>query len=447
MAVTITDPAETLGRARVPRIAAAAAVVMLAVAVVSGLVWYTGREDNTASASSTTAATTEHPAAGLERKVESTPTNAGAWAALGASYVDRASANSDPADYPRAERALLRSLELAPDGNWEALGGMAALAAGRHDFAGALNYAERARDLNPRNLFVRAVLVDALTELGRYPEAVEAAQAMIDLRPNLSSFARVSYQRELHGDVPGAFSAMEEALTTASTRDDRAFATYYLGEIEWQRGNVDAAARHFEAVLRIDPASAPATAGLGRVAAARGDLAGAIARYEEAVAAFPDPETLKELAELHILRGNKAEAAKRIGEFERSNAAQAANGVDVNLEIALFSADHRQDLDRGLHAASEEWRLRQSVHVADALAWQLFVNGRPDEALEYANRALDLGTRSAQFHFHRAEIERALGQVEAARADYEAALAINRNFSILHRATAERALAELASQA
>ena len=49
-----------------------------------------------------------------------------------------------------------------------------------------------------------AVTVDALVELGRYDEAATALQRMVDLKPNLAAYARVSYFRELHGDLDGA---------------------------------------------------------------------------------------------------------------------------------------------------------------------------------------------------------------------------------------------------
>src|SRR4029079_9298719 len=108
-----------------------------------------------------------------------------------------------------------------------------------------------------------------------------------------------------------------------------------------------------------------------------------------------------------------------------------ANGVNVDLEVALFSADHGLDLADGLGAARAECSRRQSVQVADALAWQLHANGRDREALGYANKALALGTRNASFHYHRAVIEEALGRRDAARTDLVAALDINPSFSTL----------------
>jgi len=402
------------------------------------------RSSSGTAPSSTDGAVADSSLARLERRVAEAPDDAEAWAALGAAYVDHARVNSDPSAYPKAEQALDRSLALDSSGNWQALAARGALGAGRHDFATALQFSEQARALQPNSSFILGIIVDALTELGRYPEAVEAAQDMVDLRPELGSYARVSYQRELHGDIPGAIDALSLALRAASAPGDKAFALYHLGELEWNRGDVAAAAAHYESALRADPTASQALAGLGKVAAARGDIDTAIAQYSQAVEAFPDPEALKELGELHLLAGDRTLADERFAQSAAENAEQAAAGVDINLEIALFGADHRRDLDEGLAAARQEWELRHSIHVADALAWQLFAHGQYDEALLYANTALELGTRSALFHFHRAEIQRALGNRTAALADYEQALSINPNFSFLHRDVAQQAMTELA---
>ncbi|HEX7332829.1 MAG TPA: hypothetical protein VF290_15095, partial [Pyrinomonadaceae bacterium] len=56
--------------------------------------------------------------------------------------------------------------------------------------------------------------------------AVQAAQRMIDLRPDSSSYARVSYLRELHGDTEGAIQAMTLALKAANPNDPEGMEWY-----------------------------------------------------------------------------------------------------------------------------------------------------------------------------------------------------------------------------
>ena len=119
-----------------------------------------------------------------------------------------------------------------------------------------------------------------------------------------------------------------------------------------------------------------------------------------------------------------------------------ANGVNTDLELALFDADHG-DPEAALRAARAEWNRRHSVHVADALAWALHVNGLDREAVTYSRRALSLGTRNAQFLYHAGMIELALGNTAGARDLLGRALAINPHFSVMHAPNAARALERL----
>jgi len=120
----------------------------------------------------------------------------------------------------------------------------------------------------------------------------------------------------------------------------------------------------------------------------------------------------------------------------------AANGVNVDLELAQFFADHGEP-GRALAVAEAEMELRDTVHTADALAWALRANGRLQEAADASERALRLGTHSAMLLFHAGMIRYELGDAVAARELLGEALDRNPHFSILHAATAERVLARL----
>ena len=90
--------------------------------------------------------------------------------------------------------------------------------------------------------------------------------------------------------------------------------------------------------------------------------------------------------------------------------------MNTDLEIALFEADHAGpgSARAALRAARAEWEKRTSVHVADALAWALYANGRYREAAAASEQALRLGTRNALFLFHAGMIRLRLG-IEAPR--------------------------------
>jgi tetratricopeptide (TPR) repeat protein len=379
----------------------------------------------------------------LQERLRTDPTDARSWAALGFAYVQEARVSADPTYYPKAEGALRRSTSLQPNANVEAFAGMASLAAARHDFSGALRWAERARAANPYNATVRAILGDALIELGRYQEAFAQFQRMIDLRPDVSTYARVSYAQELQGNVPGAVRAMEAAYRAAGTPSDSAWASYYLGELQWNQGNVARAEAYYLRGTRIDPTFVPNDEGLAKVAAARGEVEQALKDYASVIQRYPLPQYVLEYGDL-AASANRSDLASRQYElFAAEVRLFAANGVRTDLETALFDADHARDVAAGLRAARAEWAARHSTTVADALAWALYANGRYREALSFANRALALGTKSAPFLFHRGMIERAMGRRAAARQDIAEAIDINPQFSFLWSGRAAGILASL----
>jgi tetratricopeptide (TPR) repeat protein len=377
----------------------------------------------------------------LQQRLRDVPGDWNAANDLGLAYVQEARITADPSYYPKAEAILRSSLGTHPQDNPGAYVGLAALAAARHDFSGALVYGERAKRLDPYDGAVYGVIGDAFVELGRYDSAAGAMQRMVDTTPGLSSYARISYLRELHGDVHGAVIAMQAARDVAGTPEDTSWAAYQLGELAWNAGDVREAASHYREATQLDPTWVPPAAGLAKVAWARGDTEAAIARYRDVVARVPQPEYVIALGDLLRAAGDRAGAREEYGLARAEAALFRANGVDVDLEIALFDADHGHPRP-GLRAARDEWARRHSIHVADAYAWALHAAGRDRAALGYERRALALGTRNASFRYHLGMIELALGRREAGVADLRAALRINPHFSILGSSVARSALAK-----
>lgn len=377
------------------------------------------------------AASLSQAIAQLQARLKVLPDDWRSYARLGLAYVQEARVTADPTYYPKAEGVLARSLALNGNDNVVALIGMASLHAARHDFTGALTWAERAVAAGPSNADAYAVLGDAQVELGRYPEAFDTFQRMVDLRPELSTYARVSYALELQGQQDQAMSAMRLALDAAGSPSDGAWAWNQLGELEFSRGHLGRAEDAYRTAVRVDPAFIPPHAGLAKVEAAKGLFAAAIGDYTWVVDRFPSPEYVIALGDVLSVSGATEQAARQFALVDAEERLFQANGVNVDLEIALFDADHRVHLAEGLAAARAEWGRRRSINVADALAWTLYASGRFEEALGYSDQALRLGTRNALFLFHRASIERALGDTAAARRDLSTALDINPSFSVL----------------
>ncbi|HEX2424908.1 MAG TPA: tetratricopeptide repeat protein, partial [Actinomycetota bacterium] len=266
----------------------------------------------------------------LQQRLRDAPGDWNAANGLGLAYVQEARITADPSYYPRAEAILNASLETHPHDNPGAYVGLAALAAARHDFAEALRDGERAKRLDPYDGAVYGVIGDALVELGRYDAAAAAFQTMVDTSPGLSSYARVSYLRELRGDVPGAITAMQAARDVAGTPQDTSWAAYQLGELAWNAGDVAEAAARYREASQLDPSWVPPLAGLAKVAWARGDATRAIAGYRDVVARSPLPGYVVALGDLLATTGDREGTREQYGLARAEAALFRANGVNVD---------------------------------------------------------------------------------------------------------------------
>lgn len=412
----------------------ALAVAFLAVVLtVSGALGLTSSGDRAGPPSgSAVAATALPPGAGrdltatiesLQQTLRRVPGDHQSWATLGLAYVEQARISGNPAFYPRAEEAVARSLDVEPVDNAAAHAAAAALAAARHDFTGALHEADEALAVDPYDPGALAVRVDALTELGRYGEQLQALRVADRRQPGIPVFARWSYALELRGDLDAAAGVLRRAAVSASPAD-LAFLSTLRADLDRRRGDLAAASRQLRVALRQSPGYVPALASRARLAVARGDLQAAARRWQAVVDQLPLPEYLTELGELHLALGQRAEARRQFSVVAATIQLLAANGVDTDLETALFEADHGSRAD-ALRVARAEWRRRTSVHVADVLAWALHVNGRDHAGLRIARLATRLGTEEARLWLHRGVIEAELGLDTAARAHLRHGLAVD----------------------
>ncbi|MEU3520357.1 hypothetical protein ABZ770_34690 [Streptomyces sp. NPDC006654] len=388
-----------------------------------------------------------------ELRVREHPKDARAWAVLGAAYVARARRTDGTADYPKAEQALRTSLQVAAKGNTEALGGLAALANARRDFAEGRRYAEEALKAAPKRWATYPMLIDACDGLGDYKAARAALDKLMALKVGAAVrpavMARASAVYRDRGWREDAVAQVTDAAAAAGTPAEQAAYLTQAGQLAWERGEREDALRHFEAAVRLDADQWAARAGQGRALAALGRTRDALSAYREALAHRAAPQVSLELAELYESLGMAEQAHTQFGLMRAQVEKELAAGVDDDLLIGQYEADHG-DPEEGVQRLTAEWERQPGIEVADALGWALHRTGDDQEALRYASIATDStkggGVRSALYAFHRGMIERDLDEDASARRHLQDALRVNPYFSPLQAPVARSALAALGEE-
>jgi tetratricopeptide (TPR) repeat protein len=379
----------------------------------------------------------------LQDHLRLNPEDTTAYGQLGLALLQRARESGDASFYSQAEQALAEALKRDPQ-QFEAILGRGSLALARHDFTEALRWGEQALALNPYRGQVYGIIGDAQVELGQYEAAAKTIQKMVDTRPELASYSRVSYQRELHGDTAGAITAMQMAVDSGlATAEGTLWVQTQLGHLYFNSGDLAQAEQTYRHALQLRPNYVYAQAGLAHVRAAQGRYKEAIKLYQKIGEQLPLPEFVIALGELYEVNGQPAKAEQQYDLVRAIQQLNTSAGMNVDMEMALFNADHGTDPAQALPQARAAYTARPSIYGADTLAWALYRAGNYAEAQHYSQEAQRLGTRDAMLHYHAGMIAYALEDSAVARKHLQQAIAINPYFSVRYASQAQALLAKL----
>ncbi|WP_420460520.1 tetratricopeptide repeat protein [Neolewinella sp.] len=297
--------------------------------------------------------------------------------------------------YPAALKMLNEALELNhagarnPNLEFDALAAKAGVELSQHDFQDALATAKSAVSINPYNAQVYGAVVDANVELGNYQEAIAAADKMNEIRPDLRSYSRVSYLREIHGDVDGAIEAMKRAVNAgAPGYESTAWARLTLGELYRRYGQPEQAAAQYETILQERPNYPFAIAAQAELAMDRKDYDEAERLLNEAKAIIPEVGYYVDLAELYTLQGRDEEATAIEKEIMVMLQDDVDSGHNMDMEYATLYRDQYADYDKALEYMLKEYRVRpDNIDVNRMLASIYVKRGNMDKAKEHLEKA------------------------------------------------------------
>ncbi|MBN9389336.1 MAG: tetratricopeptide repeat protein [Chloroflexi bacterium] len=400
-----------------------------------------GTSNRTAPGASLGPSQTDQQIATYQDKLRANPNDAAGQSNLGLLYLQKAREVGDPTFYNKAEAVFNAALKIEPQ-NATALGGLGSLYLSRHEFQKGLDFGKQAFNAAPSS-YALGVIADAQTQLGLMDDATNTVQKMVDARPDLSSYSRVSYIRELYGDDDGAIQAMQQAVDAgAEGTENRAWVTYELGLLYFNKGDFDTAEKTYNEALQFYPNYVYAQAGLAYIKAAKGDLNGAITILKDVTQRFPLPEFLISLGDIYTLAGQTQPANQQYQLVQGIMQIYRDNGVVTDMELALFQADTNNNLPQALAEARQAAANRGIYKTQDVLAWTLYKTGDYQAAAEASKKALALGTNDRLAFFHAGMIAAKLGQKDDAKSYLQKAL-VNPGFSFLYANEARQTLASL----
>lgn len=374
--------------------------------------------------------------------IERSPNSASGYNQLAVAYIQLARETGDFSLNSKAVTAVNRALEVEPENSMsQKLQGSLLLTF--HRFPEALDAGTKLQQKYPQDAFVYGVLTDANVELGNYEEAVKDVQQMVDLKPTMESYARVSHVRSLYGDTKGAIEAMDLAarIVHPLDKESQAWCRVFLGNEYFKAGKYKEAEAVYDIALKDFPEYHFALAGKGRARMAAGDYENAIKFMKQSQDRIPLTQTVIDLGDLYEKTGSTEKADEQYKLVEVIEQKLGLNNDQRTL--ALFWGDHDLKLDEALEIAAREHATREDVYTADVYAWCLYKKGRFEEAKAAVTEAMRIKNKDARIFYHAGMIEKALGNKKEARQFLQTALQTNPAFDLLQAENAKAALAEL----
>jgi tetratricopeptide (TPR) repeat protein len=328
--------------------------------------------------------------------IETNPKDFKSKLMLALAYVEESRITGDHAHYDQAALTLLDDVIANEPTNVDALCGKATVLLSQHHFSDALVVAKEAEKLVNTKASVYGLLCDANVELGNYEEAVKMADKMVSLRPDIRSYSRVSYLREIYGDYPGAIQVMKLAVSSGYPgMEQTEWARMILAHLYESTGQLDSAQLQYGIAL-AERASYPyALAGLGKIEKARGNFGEAIKYYEQASSIMSEFSFTDELTDLYRLTKQNERAKKTAAAVITMLSPMGAvdeeiegHGHYADKELAYAFIKTGQYDSALVHAEIEYARRPKNIDVCETMAWVNYKKGNFKAADTHITQAL-----------------------------------------------------------
>lgn len=317
--------------------------------------------------------------------------------------------------YPAAQELLesiLAEKEVPDDIRFLTLTTLAGVQLSQHEFQQALESGSAAIALNDHNAQIHGVMVDAYVELGQYENAVKMADKMVAIRPDIRSYARVSYLREIHGQVDGAIEAMQMAVQAGLPgTEETAWAALQLGELLERYGYQKEAEEVYRGIIEERKDYPFAIANLANLEKEKGNIEEAEKLLKKACGIIPEVGFYQDLAALYQQTGRQEEAQQLIQDVKMMLQEDVESGHRMELEYADVYENLEKDLDKALEFALKAYNERPKNIDVNRLLARLYLKKQAyEKAREHLNKAAATNSKDPDL----LALQQAVGQLSAA---------------------------------
>ncbi|HVR83179.1 MAG TPA: tetratricopeptide repeat protein [Planctomycetota bacterium] len=342
-------------------------------------------------------------------------------AALAGTCLRKAKQTGQSRWIDEAEEAARRSLEVLPVSNAAAPLALARAAQMRHDFDRSIRLCNQVLQERPQESGAWALKATALLGVGRLEEALVAADSLIERVPLSENLALRAVILASRGDEREALHDFRKAWSLEEPGDPEgsAWLRAMWARLSLQRGRREEAEDLLQEALRIRPFHGLALGLLGDLERERGDLDAADRHYAAAYQSTSDPVFLARRA--RVRSGQAARELRTAAE----KALREAPGHQIQLARVLLDQGTPESAAEALTISEEQARSRRNAETLDVLARARLATGRLSEARQAVREALRTGILDASLHLLAADIETRLGCASRAEMHRAAALDIH----------------------
>ncbi|MCH7965397.1 MAG: tetratricopeptide repeat protein [Bacteroidetes bacterium] len=336
------------------------------------------------------------------KKIENNSEDSKNYVELAQVYLQEARVTGLHHEYMvHAEILINTALGIDP-GNFEALVTKATLLMIYHRFNDAKKLVLKAIGQNPYNSAAYGVLCDSYVETGDYENAVKTCDKMLSIHPDIKSYSRASYLREIYGELDASIEAMKLAADAGMTgQESRSWALYNLGNLFFISGKIDTAAFIYNGILEERPGYAYAYSGLSKIMIAKGNYTKAIEYLVKASQIIPDHIFIEQLGYIYLIIGEKESEEEMIKKVLQTFEQHESDGWNVNREFSQFCSIHNIKLSESLERIKGEYeKSPDNYDVLKLYAWLLYKNKQNEKALHLIKKAAKFGRYDPMFHYY-----------------------------------------------